>query len=215
MFAEESCGNRGSALGSGVARGSREGGTAAGSKRVTDGPVRLKRPGNAGGGKGPEFKIRAKRTRDRSSLRPPEGIKKLQDALHAKAKGNPNHRFYTQYDKLHGTDVLGPAYRCGRGHGGKAGVDGESGEEIEAYGLGRWLGKLAEELRTRTDRRGTSRETAAMVTELNRTRRGWGNCFSPGPVSKASRAVDMHTRDRLRQWLRKNHKVAGKATLLG
>mgnify|MGYP003711566835 CR=1 FL=1 len=63
MFAEESCGNRGSALGSGVARGNPRG--TGRPKRVTDGPVRLKRPGNAGGGKGPEFKIRAKRTRDR------------------------------------------------------------------------------------------------------------------------------------------------------
>jgi glycosyl hydrolase family 42 (putative beta-galactosidase)/group II intron maturase len=32
--------------------------------------------------------------------------------------------------------------------------------------------------------------------------RGWGNYFSLGPVSKAYRAVDAHTRYRLRQWLR-------------
>ena len=39
--------------------------------------------------------------------------------------------------------------RC-RANGGASGVDGQTFEDIEAYGLGRWLDELAEDLRKRT-----------------------------------------------------------------
>jgi hypothetical protein len=51
-----------------------------------------------------------------------------------------------------------------------------------------------------------------MVEGLNRKLRGWANYFSPGPVSKAYRAVDSHARHRLRQWLCRKHKKAGRGT---
>ena len=63
-----------------------------------------------------------------------------------------------------------------------------------------------------TDRRGTSRDTAEVVTELNRMITGWANYFCLGPVSRAYRAVDEHARNGLRQWLRKKHKVQGRGT---
>lgn len=84
------------------------------------------------------------------SLSTPEPVQKLRAALHAKAKGSPSYRFYTVYDKVYRADVLAYAYRCCRSNGGAAGVDGQDFADIEAYGLERWLGELAEELRKKT-----------------------------------------------------------------
>jgi len=81
------------------------------------------------------------------SLQPPAKVGKLQEALHAKAKGSPTYRFYLLYDKLHREDVLAYAYACCRAHGGAPGVDGQTFEDIEAYGVQRWLGELTKELR--------------------------------------------------------------------
>lgn len=80
-------------------------------------------------------------------LAPPEKVRKLQRALHAKAKGSPDYRFYALYDKVHREDVLAYAYRKCAAARGAAGVDGQSFEVIEAYGRERWLGELAEVLR--------------------------------------------------------------------
>jgi RNA-directed DNA polymerase len=79
-------------------------------------------------------------------------VQKLQDTLHAKAKGSPDFRFYALYDKIYRKDVLWVAYRRCRVNGGAAGVDGQTFAEIEAYGETKWLGELAEELREKTYR---------------------------------------------------------------
>jgi RNA-directed DNA polymerase len=86
------------------------------------------------------------------SLRPPEKVQKLQAALHAKAKGSPMYRFYALYDKVYREDILLFAYRCCKANGGAPGVDGQDFADIETYGLERWLGELAEELRSKTYR---------------------------------------------------------------
>jgi RNA-directed DNA polymerase len=80
-------------------------------------------------------------------LAPPEKVRKLQRALHAKAKGSPDYRFYALYDKVYREDVLAYAYRKCAAERGAPGVDGQSFEGIEAYGRERWLGELAEVLR--------------------------------------------------------------------
>jgi RNA-directed DNA polymerase len=76
-------------------------------------------------------------------------VEKLQAALHAKAKGSPNFRFYSLYDKVHRQDVLWQAYQQCRHNGGAPGVDGATFADIEKYGLMKWLEELAEELRTK------------------------------------------------------------------
>jgi RNA-directed DNA polymerase len=81
------------------------------------------------------------------SLLPPAKVGKLQEALHAKAKSAPSYRFYALYDKLYRADVLAYAYLCCRANDGSPGVDGQTFEDIEAYGVGKWLGEVAEELR--------------------------------------------------------------------
>jgi group II intron reverse transcriptase/maturase len=79
-------------------------------------------------------------------------VQKLRDTLHAKAKGSPDFRFYALYDKVYRDDVLWVAHRRCLINGGAAGVDGQTFEDIETYGVMKWLGELAEELRTRTYR---------------------------------------------------------------
>ena len=86
------------------------------------------------------------------NLATPSSVQKLQKALHAKAKESPKRRFHALYDKVYRRDVLAFAYACGKANGGAAGVDGQSFEDIEEYGVERWLDELAEELRSRTYR---------------------------------------------------------------
>src|SRR6266446_5326247 len=86
------------------------------------------------------------------SLAPPAKVQKLQEALHAKAKRVPSYRFYALYDKLYRSDVLLHAYSCCQANEGAAGVDGQTFDDIAAYGLTRWLSELAEELKKKTYR---------------------------------------------------------------
>src|SRR5438067_3006682 len=58
-----------------------------------------------------------------------------------------------------------------------------------------------------TGRNKTTLDAKVVVKKLNQMLNGWANYFCLGPVSKAYRAVDQHTRKRLRQWLCIKHKV--------
>jgi RNA-directed DNA polymerase len=91
----------------------------------------------------------AARDKRLGNLSTPISVQKLQAALHAKAKEEPGYRFYALYDKLYREDVLTHAYACCKANGGAAGVDAERFEDIEAYGVDRWLGELAQALRNR------------------------------------------------------------------
>jgi RNA-directed DNA polymerase len=77
----------------------------------------------------------------------PGKLQDLQKALHAKAKGAPNYRFYALYDKLYRADILEEAYRRSRANGGAPGVDRQRFEDIEEYGREKWIGELAQELK--------------------------------------------------------------------
>ncbi len=84
------------------------------------------------------------------NLTTPPSVQKLQSALHAKAKEEPGYRFYLLYDKVSRADVLVFAYRCCKANKGAAGVDGQTFEDIEAYGEVRWIRELAQRLRNKT-----------------------------------------------------------------
>jgi RNA-directed DNA polymerase len=82
------------------------------------------------------------------SLATPEKIRTLQRALYVKAKQEPRRRFHFLYDKVWREDILAYAYACCRANGGAPGVDGETFPRIEAYGVGRWLNAVREQVRT-------------------------------------------------------------------
>ena len=86
------------------------------------------------------------------SLTAPESVRKLQTALHAKAKESPDFRFYSLSDKVWRADILQAAWHAVRRNGGAAGVDGETVERIKEQGLERWLGELARDLKESTYR---------------------------------------------------------------
>ncbi len=123
----------------------------AGPYGVAERSVRPMKPGNAGGGKG--LKGNAKSNEDGGidvSLTTPVSVQKLQTALHDKAKESPDFRFHALYDKVYRKDVLAFAYERCKANGGAAGVDGQTFEDIEAYGVEQWLDELVQELKSRT-----------------------------------------------------------------
>ena len=121
----------------------------AGRLGVAERPVVLRKPGNAGGGRGLSSRRMQDVVRDQEIGQPihSERVQKLQRALHAKAKAEPSYRFYALYDKLYREDILTAAYAQCRSNRGAPGVDGQESADIEAYGVQRWLGELAQALR--------------------------------------------------------------------
>jgi len=86
------------------------------------------------------------------SLKTPHRIRKLQLALHVKAKEEPSYRFYLLYDKVYREDVLSFAYEKCRRNGGAPGVDNQTFWDIESNGRQRWLSELAKQLRSKSYR---------------------------------------------------------------
>jgi len=70
--------------------------------------------------------------------------------------------------------------------------------------------RLCRAIREETAARWTQTDARDRVERLNQMLRGWANYFRLGPVSKAYRAVDAHTRYQLRWWLCRKHKVQGR-----
>src|SRR6476660_5886217 len=106
------------------------------------------KPGNAGGGTEPWFEHASEREGDReltTSLEP-DRVERLRKKLYEKAKQEPDFRFYSLYDKVCRAETLARAYRQAKANAGASGVDGVRFEDIESYGVDRWLAELRQEL---------------------------------------------------------------------
>ena len=77
-------------------------------------------------------------------------VRKLQTALNVKAKEEPDRRFHALIDKVWREDFLMEAWKQVRRNGGSAGVDGEAIADIEALGVEKWVGELAQDLKDGT-----------------------------------------------------------------
>jgi len=69
--------------------------------------------------------------------------------------------------------------------------------------------RICQAISAATRRSQTQQAAEQLVEQLNRQIIGWANYFCLGPVSKAYRVVEEHTRGRLRHWLRIKHKRQG------
>ncbi|MGA8659655.1 MAG: group II intron reverse transcriptase/maturase [Chthoniobacterales bacterium] len=89
--------------------------------------------------------------------------------------------------------------QCHRAKTGKAYI----GTRPSKKRVVRLCGKISEMTRRQT----CGRETEEVVGELNLVLKGWANYFRLGSVSKAYRAVDRHTRNRLRRCCAENTRL--------
>jgi retron-type reverse transcriptase len=78
-----------------------------------------------------------------------EKVRVLQRKLYRAAKARPERTFGVLYEKVYSKEVLSYAWEQVRRNRGSAGVDDETIEDIEAYGVDRLLEELQEELRAR------------------------------------------------------------------
>ncbi len=101
------------------------------------------------------------------SLAASEKVRRLQIALHAKAKESPSFRFYSLCDKVWSYEVLFTAWQDVRRNGGTAGTDGTTIADIEAQGVGQWLEELARDLKE-----GTYRPAAVRQVLIPKKQRG-------------------------------------------
>jgi len=79
-----------------------------------------------------------------SANHPIDKVRALQRALYVAAKQQRQRRFHALYDRVARPDVLQRAWEQVRGNKGAAGIDGETLEAIEAYGVERMLTELRE-----------------------------------------------------------------------
>jgi RNA-directed DNA polymerase len=113
---------------------------------------------NAAGGKGPcgdrageagtrEGVAAKSGPKNPGGFKPSDKVRLLQRRLWIAAKRAPGRRFHALYGHIHRSDVLWEAWRRVRANRGAAGVDRQSLEGVEQYGVEKFLEELATELR--------------------------------------------------------------------
>ncbi|WUD72079.1 reverse transcriptase domain-containing protein [Streptomyces sp. NBC_00510] len=78
---------------------------------------------------------------------PSDPVRALQHALYRAAKADPGRRFHALGDKVHRRDVLARAWSTVRRNNGAPGIDAVDLEQVEEYGVTRFLDELAAELK--------------------------------------------------------------------
>ena len=76
-----------------------------------------------------------------------DNVRRLQRKLWAAAKQSPERRFHALFDRVHRGDVLVEAWKRVRANRGAAGVDRQSLEQVQEYGVERLLSEIARDLR--------------------------------------------------------------------
>jgi RNA-directed DNA polymerase len=110
------------------------------------------------GGKGPDFdhageagKRKGMAGTARSNYpdrtAPVDNVRRLQRKLWAAAKQSPERRFHALFDRVHRGDVLVEAWKRVRANRGAAGVDRQTLEQVQDYGVERLLDEIARDLR--------------------------------------------------------------------
>ena len=79
-----------------------------------------------------------------------ERVQDLQRKLYRKAKQDKDFRFYVLYDKVRLPHFLREAYRRCKAKNGCPGVDGVSFQDVESYGVDKFISEIIEELENKT-----------------------------------------------------------------
>lgn len=88
----------------------------------------------------------------KSQMSDKERVRDFQRKLYRKAKQGKLFRFYVLYDKVRLPHFLREAYKRCKANRGSAGVDGMRFEDVELYGVDRFLADIKEELENKSYR---------------------------------------------------------------
>lgn len=89
-------------------------------------------------------------TKPKHLMKDAERVQDLQRKLYRKAKQDKEFRFYVLYDKIRLPHFLREAYKRSKANKGKPGVDGISFQDIETYGVDKFISEIILELENRT-----------------------------------------------------------------